>query len=316
MKDSLILEGKTYISARRAAKIINYAQDYVGQLCRSGKLDCKMVGRSWFVTEESLLAHRESAIDSTLDKGSKIAKKTPEISDAVASPIPSPVEAKFETIIPVHVEKIQALKYEPVTGSLLPELKKRVPSAFSLPRTALVPVSGSTIKSSSLPAFNNAVIILLIAAAVAGSGFIFTLFGSSAGGLATTSNSQASIISVTHDVLEKIFSGFGLRDFLASFFHKKGTDLSKNSGNKNSAVSGEEDPDALAGYYNGLGVVPSTSMSADEKEKAKIRNTFSDEVAIHPDQSGTAGVITPVFKETNGNDFVYVLVPVKDKKQQ
>ena len=27
MKDTLILEGKTYISARRAARIINYAQD-------------------------------------------------------------------------------------------------------------------------------------------------------------------------------------------------------------------------------------------------------------------------------------------------
>ena len=67
MKDNLILEGKNYISAKRAAKIINYAQDYIGQLCRSEKLDCRMVGRSWFVTEESLLAHRQSAVDSVIE---------------------------------------------------------------------------------------------------------------------------------------------------------------------------------------------------------------------------------------------------------
>src|SRR3989338_4881695 len=72
MKDSLILEGKIYISARRAAKIINYAQDYIGQLCRQGKLDSRMVGRSWFVTEESLLAHREAAIDATTERVAKI----------------------------------------------------------------------------------------------------------------------------------------------------------------------------------------------------------------------------------------------------
>src|SRR3989344_6201953 len=75
MKDNLILEGKNYISARRAARIINYAQDYIGQLCRSNKLDCKMVGRSWFVTEESLVAHRASAIDSTDERSSKMLKK-------------------------------------------------------------------------------------------------------------------------------------------------------------------------------------------------------------------------------------------------
>jgi Holliday junction resolvase len=74
MKDSVILEGKIYISAKRAAKIINYAQDYIGQLCRSGKLDCKMIGRSWFVTEESLLAHRESAIDATQERVLKVIK--------------------------------------------------------------------------------------------------------------------------------------------------------------------------------------------------------------------------------------------------
>jgi hypothetical protein len=64
--------------------------------------------------------------------------------------------------------------------------------------------------------------------------------------------------------------------------------------------------------FNGLAVAPSVSENDDYLLKQKINDSFSDEVKIKPDQSGTAGVITPVFKKTKGNDFVYVLVPVKD----
>ena len=59
MKDSVLLEGKIYISSRRAAEISHYTTDYVGQLCRAGKVDCRVVGRVWFVTEESVLTHQK-----------------------------------------------------------------------------------------------------------------------------------------------------------------------------------------------------------------------------------------------------------------
>jgi len=59
VKDSVLLDGKIYISSRRAAEISHYTTDYVGQLCRSGKVDCRIVGRAWFVTEESVLAHQK-----------------------------------------------------------------------------------------------------------------------------------------------------------------------------------------------------------------------------------------------------------------
>jgi hypothetical protein len=57
-------------------------------------------------------------------------------------------------------------------------------------------------------------------------------------------------------------------------------------------------------------------VSKDDANKNKIKNSFSDEVTVEPDTSGTSGIIKPVFKKTNGDDFVYVLVPVKDKKTQ
>lgn len=38
--DELIIGEKTYLSSKRAAKITGYAKDYVGQLCREGRVEC------------------------------------------------------------------------------------------------------------------------------------------------------------------------------------------------------------------------------------------------------------------------------------
>ena len=62
MSDSLIIEGRQYISSRRAAEIAEYSNDYVGQLCRAGKLVCRMVGRFWYVEESSVLKHKKDSI--------------------------------------------------------------------------------------------------------------------------------------------------------------------------------------------------------------------------------------------------------------
>lgn len=52
--DSLEIDGKEYVSARRAAKEHGYVADYIGQLIRGGKLAGKKVGRAWYVSKESL----------------------------------------------------------------------------------------------------------------------------------------------------------------------------------------------------------------------------------------------------------------------
>jgi len=56
--DELTLDGETYVSSKRAAKLTGYAKDYVGQLCREGSVEAKKVGRSWYVLESSILEHR------------------------------------------------------------------------------------------------------------------------------------------------------------------------------------------------------------------------------------------------------------------
>lgn len=56
--DEILIEEKKYISSKRAAKITGYAKDYIGQLCREGRVPARLVGRSWYVLESAIADHR------------------------------------------------------------------------------------------------------------------------------------------------------------------------------------------------------------------------------------------------------------------
>lgn len=56
--DELTFGDKTYVSSKKAAKLTGYAKDYVGQLCREGKVEARLVGRNWYVLEDSIMSHR------------------------------------------------------------------------------------------------------------------------------------------------------------------------------------------------------------------------------------------------------------------
>lgn len=56
--DEILIEEKRYISSKRAAKVTGYAKDYIGQLCREGRVPARLVGRSWYVLESAIADHR------------------------------------------------------------------------------------------------------------------------------------------------------------------------------------------------------------------------------------------------------------------
>lgn len=61
--DELTIGDKIYISSKRAAKITGYAKDYVGQLCREGRVEARLVGRNWYVLESSITEHRFGTVE-------------------------------------------------------------------------------------------------------------------------------------------------------------------------------------------------------------------------------------------------------------
>jgi hypothetical protein len=56
--DEILIGDKKYISSKQAAKVTGYAKDYIGQLCREGRVPARLVGRSWYVLESALHDHR------------------------------------------------------------------------------------------------------------------------------------------------------------------------------------------------------------------------------------------------------------------
>jgi hypothetical protein len=60
MNKSILIDGKEYISAVRVAKKIGYASDYIGQLCRSGKIAGTLIGKTWYVDYPSIVNHKKT----------------------------------------------------------------------------------------------------------------------------------------------------------------------------------------------------------------------------------------------------------------
>jgi hypothetical protein len=59
--NELTLDGKIYVSSKRAAEMTGYAKDYVGQLCREGRVEARLVGRNWYILKSAIEKHRFSA---------------------------------------------------------------------------------------------------------------------------------------------------------------------------------------------------------------------------------------------------------------
>lgn len=61
MSDDLFLNGKTYVSSKKAAEETGYARDYIGQLSRGGLIDSERVGGLWYVSLDSLQNYERNA---------------------------------------------------------------------------------------------------------------------------------------------------------------------------------------------------------------------------------------------------------------
>jgi hypothetical protein len=114
--DSLEIEGKEYISAKRAAREHSYTMDYIGQLIRGGKLVGKKVGRAWYVEQDSLTSYLNSLLKAEVGK----------VDDA-----PTQLTKPAEIVAPVQPEPVAEVATAPVlsTASLIEESDLQQPAA-------------------------------------------------------------------------------------------------------------------------------------------------------------------------------------------
>ncbi|MCA9363849.1 hypothetical protein KC727_01360 [Candidatus Kaiserbacteria bacterium] len=111
--ETLVLNGKKFIKAAVAAQSIGYTTDYVGQLCRSGKVDARLVGRSWYVNEEELGKHRKTQKRTMRTKAR----------EQVRSALKSAKEAEKASAEEKRYQK-HSIRYEEDESALMPQVRR------------------------------------------------------------------------------------------------------------------------------------------------------------------------------------------------
>ncbi|HEY5383186.1 MAG TPA: helix-turn-helix domain-containing protein, partial [Candidatus Paceibacterota bacterium] len=67
--------GETMLSARKAAKRLSCAPDYVGKLCREGKLEGERVDNAWFIKESSIVAFERARTEARVLRSQELAEE-------------------------------------------------------------------------------------------------------------------------------------------------------------------------------------------------------------------------------------------------
>lgn len=102
--DELIIDDKRYISSKQAAKVTGYAKDYIGQLCREGRVPAQVVGRSWYVLESAIRDHRF---------GNEVIGVTREVEERQPSSITSGWQApRYEAAFPAVLPQMERPQYQ------------------------------------------------------------------------------------------------------------------------------------------------------------------------------------------------------------
>lgn len=300
MKDSINIDGKIYISSRRGAEISKYSNDYIGQLCRGGKVSARMMGRTWFVDQESLLDHKKNSEEAfqTRCRNASIEQKNRLMTQVSGNSLPTAnFGANTAAGVVAYPELKWTLTYGSDTRALLPQLNKKIADVRQ--DSDSVPVESSSTSQRMLA-------VVLVAVIMVTGGFLAQTSGT-VDVAKIGSSSQVAHVYESVERIAKVFEN-GFNSIVALFRGSKNSD-SQYAVNTVAPRSGG------APQLNGMAVVPSGSDSDPLETEQRIRDSFSDVVEIKADESGTTGVITPVFKKTNGDDFMYVLVPVKEEKK-
>lgn len=333
MDSELFFDGDKFISSRRAAKIGAYTNDYIGQMCRDGKLTCKMVGRTWYVSEKALLVHKNANPNGKFWRKGRMEQReflkkrvrtssTPTISVA-------PVlekETKDNRGTKASEEVLQMggeIKYENEAVVVLPNLTKSEPltqETSEITRTKLKRtlsfLSPTFVKTLFL--IGAISVSVLLSSAVLkvnpGSQVVYEQMAKSISSPLNRAKGEIFLIP------QQALSSSATENFnnVALSFYRSVKDFIRGAririlvllSGKDVAV--ETNVPAQTGTSQGVVVVSKDELEDAETTISRIKNSFSDEVSVAPDDDGSSGVIKPIFKSQYEDEYLYVLVPIKN----
>lgn len=187
MEDEIVLAGKKYVSSKRAAEISGYAKDYVGQLCRGGKLSAKLIGRNWYILIDSLekiTKKPEQEEKTTVQSAVKTAPhpRTTLLDDLNPSfytddtPLMPNIE-KSEEVAKVSISQVkEEQKTSPIEIRISP-VKPKIEPTQTISSREEEEIAESPVKRGKLRLAGSAlVLLLLVSFAIAG--FVYPFTGS------------------------------------------------------------------------------------------------------------------------------------------
>ncbi len=292
-----IIAKQELISSNEASRLSGYSTEYIARLCRRGDIEARRVGRAWYVVDASLKQHllkRDGNIvesnDSTLARdllpADQAGKFVGYSGDYVAklcregviscSKVGRVWHAQVESLR--QFEALQSAKIQEKKLSLTEVRRKEYQNKQRARKIVEVITGRSLITFFAEQGAMRSFAVALFALA--------TVFGS----VELQHNRLiVSAVDAASTIVESVYNGRLADDQVAS--------------SVDSTLKAHDD--SAQDRALGMVVIPSDNT----QNINNIKDSFSDEVVISRADS-TTGVITPVFKNSNGDEYLYVMVPV------
>ena len=197
----IFLEGRSYLSLKKAAELSTYHSDYLGRLVRNEKLRGQRFGIQWFIEKDSLLAFIGARRDSN-----EIDENTPKEADFTVKVEPSTISPlTIQDFLPKLVKKDSPLWESTLLGDLPAEVLAKAGESFS---EAELPL-GSSASPFAKQTFNFSIKRFLVPALAAFLLFSFGLFGESLAlaGKSFVKNSKLALENTLENIsLSALFS--------------------------------------------------------------------------------------------------------------
>ncbi len=265
---------QNYMSLQEATEYCDYSQEYLSLRARQGKLKSVKFGRNWVTKKEWL---------------DEYLQKVEEYNNFKVKQVLPPKNLPVESSVPVHFFR--------------PQFIAAIVLAVVFLFTGLF-----LIKENSEIAVDRVYNSSQLAEIEKGGGNLLTDYFFWIGKQFT-------------GVGKKVIQGYvSANDFLErkisqtfSYFQtEEKTEIAKEQEKteeqSSQPIAEETSPQSAE---EGLVVIPSTDK--DEEVIKKIKESFSDEVNVEL-KDETSGIITPVFREGDGENYLYILVPINNEK--
>jgi hypothetical protein len=330
------------ISLKEASKLFGYTPHHFGLLCRQGKLKSGRVGKKWFTKKEWIEEYLQSLNekykngDNHFTVGSEkigvsvSGKHQAKVSRPISKPVSQKVAKRKTTTVSESWEdsllekKPQAVLKKTIEKEKVEYKKSEKPDLdFShFLTTSKEKTKREKVKSKKVfvPQFSFGKVFWKTAAALSVIVIAVLIFRLGVGLInpdqsdtsplttaeVTKTGGPASFWSAIKSFasdLRNFAKGLG-RSIKLVFFKEESVD-----------VYTKHEPSVFVPpeMRDGMVVIPEFVGLSQIK---MIQDSFSDEVSISPDEEGDSGVIQPIFKEGKGDEYIYVMVPVKEEEKE